>query len=129
MQSGCRAIRSDGRSADCNMNTSRQQRHQGTSSKNIADKRSVKSSDTTSRPAGRTDNSAPCNADHRLLHLQDYRRIDLRLRPDGKLVILEANPNPAFAYGEEVAESAEKAGVTCEQLIDRIIQAALRRCE
>ncbi len=69
-----------------------------------------------------------CKKVYRLLHLQDYGRIDLRLTPDGKLVILEANPNPALAYGEEVAESAEKAGVTYEQLIDRIIQAALRRC-
>ncbi len=70
-----------------------------------------------------------CKKIYRLLHLQDYGRIDLRLTPEGKLVILEANPNPGLAYGEEVAESAEKAGVTYEQLIDRIIRAALRRCK
>ena len=70
-----------------------------------------------------------CKKVYRLLHLQDYGRIDLRLTPDGGLVILEANPNPALAYGEEVAESAEKAGVSYEQLIDRIIRAALQRCQ
>jgi len=64
---------------------------------------------------------------YRVLQLQDYGRIDLRLTPDNKLVILEANPNPDIAYGEEVAEAAHKAGIEYEPLIDKIIRLALRR--
>ncbi len=68
-----------------------------------------------------------CKKVYRLLHLQDYGRIDVRLTADEKIVVLEANPNPGLAYGEEVAESAEKAGLEYEQFIDRIIKTALRR--
>jgi D-alanine-D-alanine ligase len=68
-----------------------------------------------------------CKKVFRVLHMHDYGRIDLRLRPDNKLVILEANPNPDIAYGEEVAEAAEKAGIHYENLIDRILHLALRR--
>lgn len=68
-----------------------------------------------------------CKRVYRVLHLQDYGRIDLRLRPDGGFVVLEANPNPDIAYGEEVAESAERAGMDYEALMQHIVQLALRR--
>jgi len=68
-----------------------------------------------------------CKRVYRVLQLQDYGRIDLRLTPNDRLIILEANPNPDIAYGEEVAEAAEKAGVGYESFIDRIIHLALKR--
>lgn len=68
-----------------------------------------------------------CKRVYRLLRIRDYGRIDLRLTPENKLVILETNPNPDIAYGEEVAEAAEKAGIAYEQLLERILQLALRR--
>lgn len=68
-----------------------------------------------------------CKKVFRVLHLQDYARVDLRLRPDGKIFILEANPNPDLAYGEEVAESAEKDGCSYEDLISTIVRLALKR--
>jgi len=68
-----------------------------------------------------------CKKVFRVLQLRDYGRIDLRLTDDNKVVILEANPNPDLAYGEEVAEAAEHSGLTYEQLIDRILHIALRR--
>ena len=61
--------------------------------------------------------------------MHDYGRIDLRLTADNKIVILEANPNPDIAYGEEVADAAEKAGISYEQLIDRILRLAFKRYE
>ncbi|MEJ2701534.1 MAG: ATP-grasp domain-containing protein [Sedimentisphaerales bacterium] len=70
-----------------------------------------------------------CKRVYRVLQIRDYGRIDLRLTPDDKLVILEANPNPDIAYGEEFAESAHKAGISYEQLISRILRVALRRYE
>ena len=68
-----------------------------------------------------------CKKVFRILHLRDYARVDLRLRPDGKIYILEANPNPDLAYGEEVAEAAEKGGLSYEKLIAQIIKQTLKR--
>jgi D-alanine-D-alanine ligase len=57
---------------------------------------------------------------YRALDLSGYARIDLRMDATGPYVI-EANPNPQLAYGEDFAESAEKAGVSYEELLERII--------
>lgn len=70
-----------------------------------------------------------CKKVYRILQMRDYGRIDLRLTADNKIVILEANPNPDIAFGEEVADAAEKAGISYEQLIDRILHLAFRRYE
>jgi D-alanine-D-alanine ligase len=68
-----------------------------------------------------------CKRAYRVLQLQDYARVDLRLTSNDQLVVLEANPNPDIAYGEEVAEAADRAGIDYEALIDKIIRLALRR--
>jgi D-alanine-D-alanine ligase len=68
-----------------------------------------------------------CKKVYKVLHLRDYGRIDLRLTADNKICILEANSNPDLAYGEEVAEAAEKFGISYEELIQRILRSALRR--
>jgi D-alanine-D-alanine ligase len=68
-----------------------------------------------------------CKKVYRVLQLRDYGRIDLRLTHDNKVVILEANPNPDLAYGEEVAEAADHSGLAYEEFIDRILHLALRR--
>ncbi|MHC4061177.1 MAG: D-alanine--D-alanine ligase family protein, partial [Planctomycetota bacterium] len=70
-----------------------------------------------------------CRRVYHILQIRDYGRIDLRLTPDNRVVILEANANPDIAYGEEVAEAAEKASLPYEKLIDRILRLALRRYE
>jgi D-alanine-D-alanine ligase len=62
---------------------------------------------------------------YRLLYLSGYARLDLRLREDGRLFLLEANPNPYIAYGDEFAEGAEAAGVGYEELISRILRLGL----
>ena len=68
-----------------------------------------------------------CKKVYKVLQLQDYGRIDIRLTSDKKIYILEANSNPDLAYGEEVAESADKCGISYENLIKRIVNIALRR--
>ncbi|MBN1796637.1 MAG: ATP-grasp domain-containing protein [Sedimentisphaerales bacterium] len=68
-----------------------------------------------------------CKKVFHILELRDYGRIDLRLTPDNKIIILEVNPNPDLAYGEEVAEAAEKAGIAYRELIDKLVKSALRR--
>jgi D-alanine-D-alanine ligase len=59
------------------------------------------------------------------LSLSGYARIDLRLDPEGTVYVLEANPNPEVAYGEEFAESAEKAGLSYEGLLQRVLNLGL----
>ena len=68
-----------------------------------------------------------CKRIYRILNLRDYGRVDLRLTPEGRLSILECNPNPDLACGDEVAESAERAGIESEKLIDKVIRLALAR--
>jgi D-alanine-D-alanine ligase len=67
-----------------------------------------------------------CKRVYRTLGLSGYARIDLRLDPNGKVYVLEANPNPQLAYGEDFAESAERAGVTYQDLLRRIVNLGLR---
>jgi D-alanine-D-alanine ligase len=62
-----------------------------------------------------------CKQIYRLLNLSGYARIDLRLTPTGDIYFLEANPNPQIAYGEDFAESADKAGLTYEMLLHKIL--------
>jgi D-alanine-D-alanine ligase len=63
---------------------------------------------------------------YRTLDLTGYARIDLRVDSAGKPYVLEANPNPQIAYGEDFAESAEHAGVKYEDLLDRILSLGLQ---
>lgn len=68
-----------------------------------------------------------CRRVYRVLRIRDYGRIDLRVSPDGRIVILEANANPDLGYGDEMAESAERGGIRYSRLIDRIVRHAMRR--
>jgi D-alanine-D-alanine ligase len=63
---------------------------------------------------------------YRALDLSGYARIDLRLDVSGNVYVIEANPNPQLAYGEDFAESAERAGVSYEQLLERIMSLGLQ---
>ena len=63
---------------------------------------------------------------YRALDLSGYARIDLRLDEQGRVYVLEANPNPNLAYGEDFAESAEVHGITYERLLERIMTLGIR---
>ena len=66
-----------------------------------------------------------CKRVFRALGLSGYARIDLRLTDEGRVYLLEANPNPQLAYGEDFAESAEYADITYETLLQRILNHGL----
>jgi D-alanine-D-alanine ligase len=68
-----------------------------------------------------------CTTAFRALGLQDYGRIDLRLTHDDEVYVLEVNPNPFLAAEHEMASAAEKAGMSYPQLIQRIVDEALKR--
>ena len=61
---------------------------------------------------------------YRVLRLQGYGRLDVRLAKDGNVFVIEANPNPYLARDEDFAISAEKAGYPFEELIARIVKFA-----
>ncbi len=63
---------------------------------------------------------------YRALDLSGYARIDIRMDEEGGIFVLEANPNPNLAYGEDFAESAEVSGVSYERLLERILTLGLR---
>jgi D-alanine-D-alanine ligase len=69
------------------------------------------------------------DASRRIFHalkLRDYARIDYRLTPEGRLVFLEANPNPDLTrhtFGRDVCF----AGVPYAKLISSIVESALAR--
>jgi D-alanine-D-alanine ligase len=61
------------------------------------------------------------------LDLSGYARIDLRLGPGGRLSVLEVNPNPELARGEDFADSARAARLPYPELIGTIVALARRR--
>lgn len=63
---------------------------------------------------------------YRALKMSGYARMDFRLNEAGEFFVLEANANPQLAYGEDFAESAEHAGISYEELIQRILREGLR---
>jgi D-alanine-D-alanine ligase len=62
---------------------------------------------------------------YRALNMSGYGRIDFRMREDGEIFVLEANANPNLSYGEDFAESAAAAGLSYEDLLNRILQLGL----
>jgi D-alanine-D-alanine ligase len=67
-----------------------------------------------------------CKRAFRALELSGYARIDLRMDGAGDVWVLEANPNPQIAKGEDFAASAEKVGMSYEAVLQRIINLGLR---
>src|SRR5688572_24786784 len=61
------------------------------------------------------------------LDLRDYARIDMRLRPDGRVAVIEANPNPWLASKAEFPMAARKSGRNYTNLIEEIIDLAMAR--
>jgi D-alanine-D-alanine ligase len=51
----------------------------------------------------------------------------MRLTPAGRIVVLEANPNPELARGEDLAEAALAAGLAYPALVQSIVAIARRR--
>jgi D-alanine-D-alanine ligase len=67
-----------------------------------------------------------CKRAFRALELSGYARIDLRMDDAGNVWVLEANPNPQIARGEDFAASAEKVAIPYESVLQRIINLGLR---
>lgn len=78
-------------------------------------------------PAGHAEKiDTLCKRACRVLNLNGVIRFDLRLGADRRIYMLEANPNPAISSIDDCAYSAEKAGMSYEQFVQRIINLGLR---
>lgn len=53
-------------------------------------------------------------------------RLDVRIDDQGEVFVIEVNPNPSLARGDDFAQSAKDAGLEYEALIQRILDNALR---
>ncbi|HEX6893701.1 MAG TPA: ATP-grasp domain-containing protein [Bryobacteraceae bacterium] len=61
---------------------------------------------------------------YRVLNIQGFGRIDVRLTPAGEIVTIEANPNPSLAREDDFAQAAAAAGVEYSALIQKILDSA-----
>ncbi|HXG68594.1 MAG TPA: D-alanine--D-alanine ligase [Blastocatellia bacterium] len=62
---------------------------------------------------------------YRILGMSGYARMDYRLTEDGRIYVLEANPNPQIARNEDFADSAEHSGVKYGPLLQKILTLGL----
>jgi len=67
-----------------------------------------------------------CKRIYRLLTIDGYARIDLRLTSANEVYFIEANPNPILAGDEDFAESAKKAGIPYPALVERIMKLGMK---
>ena len=58
---------------------------------------------------------------YRALGLSGYARIDLRLAEDGRVFVIEANPNPDLCEAEDFAVSASDVGLSYRALVQKIL--------
>lgn len=66
-------------------------------------------------------------AAYQALELRDYGRVDMRLQPDGRVAVIEVNPNPWLSSRAELAMAARKSGRTYPQLVEEIVDLAIAR--
>ncbi len=67
-----------------------------------------------------------CKKVYKALDMSGFARMDLRLRDDGRLYVLEANANPNLSFGEDFAESAETINISYEDLLSKIVALGMR---
>lgn len=90
----------------------------------------IKSRPAVSLPEGWQENiDDVCRRAYRALDLDSYVRFDIRVTEAGDVYIIEPNANPCIAKIDEVAQSAVKAGISYEDLIQKILDLALLRHE
>ncbi|MDX1710663.1 MAG: hypothetical protein R3316_05950 [Rhodovibrionaceae bacterium] len=61
--------------------------------------------------------------------LQDYGRFDFRVAADGRICLMEINPNPAWGYDAKLAIMAGFADIAYPRMLEMVIDAAIRRIE
>lgn len=63
----------------------------------------------------------------KLFGCRDYARVDMRIDRDGKIYILEVNPNPDISPPSGMARAIRIQGMTYSEFIGKVIEKALTR--
>jgi len=63
------------------------------------------------------------------LECRDYARVDFRMNPDGRLFILEVNPNPDISSGAGFSRALKAAGIPYREFLRILIRNSLSRRE
>ena len=63
----------------------------------------------------------------KLLDCRGYARVDMRMDEEGRLNVMEVNPNPDISPGTGAARQALAAGMNYTQFIDKILKLALEK--
>jgi D-alanine-D-alanine ligase len=58
------------------------------------------------------------------LFIDAYARIDVRVDKDGRIFVIDVNPNPDIGLGFEVANSFRKAGISYREMLNLILAQA-----
>jgi D-alanine-D-alanine ligase len=66
-------------------------------------------------------------AAYQALELRDYGRVDMRLQPDGRVHVIEVNPNPWLSSRAEFAMAGRKSGRPYTRLVEEIVELAVAR--
>jgi D-alanine-D-alanine ligase len=96
-------------------------------SRKYQDKYGITSEEAKNLPAGKSEEIQHlAKRVYRALGLSGYARIDVRMDAEGKVYVLEANPNPQIAHDEDFADSAEKADYSYKDLLQELLNVGLR---
>lgn len=63
----------------------------------------------------------------KLFGCRDYARVDMRIDRDGKIYILEVNPNPDISPPSGMARAIRVQGMTYAEFIGKVLEKALQR--
>jgi D-alanine-D-alanine ligase len=66
-------------------------------------------------------------AAYKIVGCSGYARVDMRTDEEGKVNVMEVNPNPDISPGTGAARQAKAAGMNYTQFIDKIIRLALEK--
>ena len=61
------------------------------------------------------------------LGFRDYARVDFRMNGDGRIYVLEANPNPDISVGSGYRLSLDAAKITYPDFVARLVENAISR--
>ena len=64
---------------------------------------------------------------YKITGCKDYARLDIRIRKDNRVFVLEVNPNPDLTVGVSFMESAEQTGLSFGKTLSKIVECALSR--
>jgi D-alanine-D-alanine ligase len=63
----------------------------------------------------------------RLFECRDYARVDIRIDREGKIYVLEVNPNPDISPQSGMTRALKVQGTTYTEFIGSLLERALRR--